>query len=190
MHLILHSTQQNIIFQHHYQSYCDYLLKMGRMDKEQAVFEQITLTMILTGNSEKISISWVWCFSSLLLVFELIQQASLVNFMLYLNIFRIWKILFWRKYCTYISCLVSFHNSTAQTATISKAMIKFWPEFHVLKSSDTTLQLYNFLILTLPRPSLSQQNRKALPPAPLDTSTTALVCIFSWILNSVMEGWK
>ena len=26
------------------------------MDKEQAVFEQITLTMILTGNSEKISV--------------------------------------------------------------------------------------------------------------------------------------
>ena len=34
-----HSTQQNTIFQHHYQKYCDYLLKMGRMDEKQAVFE-------------------------------------------------------------------------------------------------------------------------------------------------------
>ena len=29
-----HSTQQHIIFQHYYQSYCDYLLKMGRMDED------------------------------------------------------------------------------------------------------------------------------------------------------------
>ena len=38
-----HFTQQNII-QYSYQSYCNYLLKMGRMDKEQAVFEQLTLS--------------------------------------------------------------------------------------------------------------------------------------------------
>ena len=42
---MLHSAQQNIIFQqHYYQLYCDNLLKMGRMDKEQAVFEQLTLS--------------------------------------------------------------------------------------------------------------------------------------------------
>ena len=35
-------TQQNIIFQKNYPSYCDYLLKMGRMHEEEAVFEQIT----------------------------------------------------------------------------------------------------------------------------------------------------
>ena len=35
---------KNIIFQQYYQSYCDYLLKMGRMDEEQAVFEQLTLS--------------------------------------------------------------------------------------------------------------------------------------------------
>ena len=39
-----HSTQQNIIFQHRYQSYCHYLLKMGHMDEDQAVFEQLTLS--------------------------------------------------------------------------------------------------------------------------------------------------
>ena len=66
-------TQQNIIFQHYYLSYCDYLLKMGRMDKERAVFEQLALsefkklsstalkifnnyTVILTSNSDKIRI--------------------------------------------------------------------------------------------------------------------------------------
>ena len=38
---MLHSTQQYIVFQRYYQSYCDYLLKMGRMDEEQAVFEQL-----------------------------------------------------------------------------------------------------------------------------------------------------
>ena len=41
-------------------------------------------------------------FSSLLLIFELIQQAALVNFMLFLNIFKILKIScwsFWRKSC-------------------------------------------------------------------------------------------
>ena len=71
---ILHSTQQNIIFQHYYQSHCDYLLKIGRIDKEQAVFEQLTLsdfkkwsftalktfnnyTIIKTNNSYKIRIS-------------------------------------------------------------------------------------------------------------------------------------
>ena len=37
---ILHSTQQNTIFQHYYQSHYDYLLEMARIDEEQAVFEQ------------------------------------------------------------------------------------------------------------------------------------------------------
>ena len=38
-----HSTKQNIV-QQYYQSYCHYLLKMGRMDEEQAIFEQLTLS--------------------------------------------------------------------------------------------------------------------------------------------------
>ena len=40
----LHSTKQNIIFQQYYQSYCNYLLKTGRMDEEQAVFEKLTFS--------------------------------------------------------------------------------------------------------------------------------------------------
>ena len=76
--VILHSTQQNIIFQHYYQSYCDYLSKMGRMDEEQAVFEQLTLsdfkkcsstalrtfnnsTIIMTNKSGKIRIVCCFC---------------------------------------------------------------------------------------------------------------------------------
>ena len=38
----------------------------------------------MTHNSDKIRILRVWCFC-LLLIFELIQQAALVNFMLFLN---------------------------------------------------------------------------------------------------------
>ena len=37
-----HSMEQNITFQHYYQWYYDYLLKIGR--REQAVFEQLTLS--------------------------------------------------------------------------------------------------------------------------------------------------
>ena len=33
-----------MIFQQYYQAYCNYLLKMGRMDEEQTVFEQLTLS--------------------------------------------------------------------------------------------------------------------------------------------------
>ena len=35
-----HSTQQNIIFQHYYKSCCNYSLKTGRMDEEQAIFDE------------------------------------------------------------------------------------------------------------------------------------------------------
>ena len=34
--VILHSALENIIFQPYSQLYCDYLLKIGRMDEEQA----------------------------------------------------------------------------------------------------------------------------------------------------------
>ena len=82
---------------------------MGRMDEEQAVFEHLTLsdfkkwsvtalktfsnyTIIMTNNGCKIRILLVWFFLSLLLIFELIQQAALMNFKLYLNIVKILKI--------------------------------------------------------------------------------------------------
>ena len=90
------------------------------MDIEQAVFEQLTLSdfkklsssalktfnnynTTVTNSSDKIRISRVVVFLFLLLIFEFIQQAALVNFMLYLNIFRILNISF-RKF--WISCFV------------------------------------------------------------------------------------
>ena len=126
-------------------------------------------------------------FWSLLLIFELIQQAALMNFMLYLNILKILKIFMLNisKEKLHISCLLSFWNSTMQTATINKAVINFWSKFHfrILWYSFTWV---NRFLLT---PSLISP-REILPPAPLDTSTTALMRIFSPILNSVMKGWK
>ena len=82
------------------------------MDEEQAVFEQLTLSY-----SKKVEFHDIkdlqqfhhnndqqyWhnknimsvVFLSLLLIFELIQQASMVNFVLFLNIFQILNIRFW-----------------------------------------------------------------------------------------------
>ena len=36
--------QRNSNFQHYYQSYCNCLLKMGRVDEQQAEFEQLTVS--------------------------------------------------------------------------------------------------------------------------------------------------
>ena len=55
------------------------------MDEEQILFEQLTLN--------KMRISRMWCFC-IFLIFELIQQAALVNFMMFLNIFKILKMSF------------------------------------------------------------------------------------------------
>ena len=33
-----------MIFQHYYQSYCEFLFKMDRIDEEQAVFEKLTVS--------------------------------------------------------------------------------------------------------------------------------------------------
>ena len=75
-----------------------------------------------------------------------------------------------------------------QTAKISKAIIKFWSKFHfpILWYIFTWDNKHNLFLLAT---SLFS-HRKILPPAPLDTSTAALVCIFSPILNSMMKGWK
>ena len=52
---------KNIIFQQYYQSYCDYLFKTGRMDEEQAVFEQLTLSDFKKSSSTTLkSHSQVW----------------------------------------------------------------------------------------------------------------------------------
>ena len=121
-------------------------------------------------------------FLSLLLIFELIHQAPLMNFILYIKFFKMLNI---SKEKLHISSLLRFWNNTVQTATISKSMIKFWSKFHF----QILCYRFNWDNRFLLNPSLIS-HRKILPPPPLDTSTTALVCIFSPILNSMMEGWK
>ena len=64
------------------------------MGKEQPVCEQLTLSDFKKWSSTALKtfkniMSVV--FLSLLLIFELIQQAALMNFMLYLNIFKTLK---------------------------------------------------------------------------------------------------
>ena len=126
-------------------------------------------------------------FLSLLLIFNLIQQAALMNFMLYLSIFWISKIFMLNisKEKLHISCLLCFQNRTVLTATISNAIIKFWSKLH-FQILWYSFNWDNRFLLT---PSLIS-HRKILLPAPLDTWTTTLVCFFSPILNLIMEGWK
>ena len=81
-----------------------------------------------------------------------------------------------------------------QTATFSKAMIKFWYKFHI----QIQIQFIrgNSFLLT-PFQPLPEKQENPLP-TPLDTSTTALVSIFSSILNcsqekqkySIIKEWK
>ena len=82
-----HLRREADLFQHYYPPHFDYLSKMGRMNKEQPVlFELFTLSdfkkcsstalknfnnyiIIMTNNSDKIRILWVWCFLSLCCLF-------------------------------------------------------------------------------------------------------------------------
>ena len=114
---------------------------MRRMDEEKAVFEQLTLndfkrlsstalrtvknsTIIMTSNSGKMRISWVWCFVSgeFRVVFKHFQ--NLEN--LLLNILKE-KIGYLLRVCLVRSVFLC----TVQTVTIGKAMIKFQYEVHI-----------------------------------------------------------
>ena len=63
-------------------------------------------------------------------------------------------------------------------------MIKFLSKFHVQIHWYRFTRSNRFLL------NPSQSPRKTLPPAPLSTSTIVLVCVFSPILNSIIEGRK
>ena len=63
--VILHSTQQDIIFQQYYQSYCDYSLKMGYMDKKQAVYELFTWSVLKKWSSTALTLFTMGFFGSL-----------------------------------------------------------------------------------------------------------------------------
>ena len=128
-------------------------------------------------------------FLSLLLIFELIQQSALVNFLFYLNIFKILKL----SFSTFleelhISCLVSFYNSTMQTATTSKAMIKFWSKFQI------QILLYSFSrdnrFLITHSHSLPGKQENPFSSASRHINNSLSKYLFSSILNSIMVGWK
>ena len=70
------------------------------------------------------------------------------------------------------------------TAIISKAMIKFLSKFHVQIHWYRFTRGNRFLLNPFQSP------KKTFPPAPLSTSTIVLVCVFSTILNSIIEGRK
>ena len=61
--------------------------------------------------------------------------------------------------------------------------------YFILKTSSGRALLETIVSYKSP-PSLSQENMKTLSPAPLDTSTTALMCIFSLILNYCYPNQK
>ena len=71
-------------------------------DGESRTLKNFNNYITIMTNSSDTGILWVWCFC--LCCLFLIQQAALVNFMLYLNNFKILKIslgAYWRK--NYIS---------------------------------------------------------------------------------------
>ena len=119
---------------------------------------------------------------SLLLLFELIQQAALVNFMLFLNIFKILKIslwAFWRKNCISLDLWALFSWNPCKAFRIAQykqpRLIK--PCLHsdlyfISKTSGAALLEATVSYKRKPFPSLSQENRTTLLPALLDTPTT------------------
>ena len=101
------------------------------------------------------------------------------------------RLLSWISCCIYIfskswkSNFEHFEGKFAVlTAIISKAMIKFLSKFHV------QIHWYRFTRGNRLLLNPFQSSRKTFPPAPLSTSTIVLVCVFSTILNSIIEGRK
>ena len=122
-------------------------------------------------------------FLSLLLVSELIQQAVLVNFMLYLNIFKILEVLFltfWRKNGISLALWAPFSLKPYKAFRIAqcKQLRLVTPclnadLYFIFKTSGTAL-LETKVSHKLPA-NLSQKNRKTLPPVPPDASASALI---------------
>ena len=128
--------------------------------------------------------------------FELIMQAALVNFILNFTFWKSWKSEFEHfdgkianiKNKKSLALRGLFSLKLYQAFKIAQykqlRLIKLWLNFDlnfIFKSSGTalleTIGYYYF-------PSnLSQKNRKTLPPAPVDTSTTAFAFILSSIPN-------
>ena len=130
-------------------------------------------------------------FLSLLLIFELIEQAALVNFIFFLNIFKILKISFWtlwRKNCISLDLWALFSLKACKAFRIAQCkepqLIKPCLNsdlYFIFKTSGTAL--LETIVSYKPLP-LSQENRKTLPQAALYILiTTALTYMFSSIWN-------
>ena len=134
-------------------------------------------------------------FLSLLHNLQLTQQAALVNSMLFLNIFKILKMSFWHfegKIAYILPFGLFFFIKSCKAFRIAQSK---WPQlvkpcfdsdlYFTFKTSGRAL-LEAIVSYKVP-PILSQENKEILPPAPLGTSITVLMCIFSSILSLKMS---
>ena len=131
----------------------------------------------MTNNSDKIRILLLMVLS-LLLIFELIQQAALVNFMLFLNILKILKFSFWTCWgkngisldlwdlFSWKPCKASRIAQCKQPRLLKPCLNS--DLYFISKTSGTAL--IETIVLYKPLYSLSLVNRKTLPPALPDTS--------------------
>ena len=125
---------------------------------------------------------------SLLLIFEMIQQAALVKFMYFLSISKISEKRHFEHYereidspCSLFFFFLKSHKAfriapcKQSWLNFVKTRLNFDLSFE-FKSSGTVL----LEIIVSSNNPIPQENTH---PAPLETSTAALVCIFSSILN-------
>ena len=124
----------------------------------------------------------IMTFLSLMLIFELIQLAALVNFMLHLSILKILKISFWtflKKSCISLDLWANlswklykaFRIAECKQPRLGKPCL-ISDLYFISKTFCTDLieAIVSYKLLS----SLSQENRKALFPALLGTSTIKL----------------
>ena len=132
----------------------------------------------MTNNSDKIRIL-ILMVLSLLLIFELIQQAALVNSMLFLNILKILKFSFWTCWekngisldlwdlFSWKPCK-AFRIAQCKQPRLLKPCLNS-DLYFISKTSGTAL--IETIVLYKPLYSLSLVNRKTLPLTLPDTST-------------------
>ena len=128
---------------------------------------------------------------SLLLIFELIQQAALVNFM-FLNILEILKISFWtywRKNCISLDLWALFSWKPNKAFRMAKCKLPWLVKpslnfnlYYISKIYGTAL-LETIVSYKPPSQSLPGKLENPSPSTSRDNNLTALMCIFSSILN-------
>ena len=132
--------------------------------------------IIMTNNSDKIIMLWVWYFCLYCLF---LSSFAMVIFMLFLNILKILKIpfwIFWRKNISLdLWSLFSWKPCKAFRIAHCKQPRLLKPclnsDLYFISKTSSRVLLEKIFCYK-PFPSLSQENRKTLLPASLDTSTT------------------